>query len=183
MGPIRISVPGNPRYVATLRLLVGVLARQAGCDEEGVADLKLAVSELATASVEAGSEVVEMTAHVDDGELVVRLPAAPSHADQLVDPIGIAKALVDGCAVDPVKGEVALTVLAVAGRRDLSADPMVVSFESSVAVPALARAAVSQLIDGVPPARRTDVLLLVSELVSNSVIHGRPLETGTSTLR
>ncbi len=29
----------------------------------------------------------------------------------------------------------------------------------------------SQLIDGVPPARRTDVLLLVSELVSNSIIH------------
>ena len=53
---------------------------------------------------------------------------------------------------------------------------MVASFESSVAVPAQARAAVSQLIDGVPPARRTDVLLLVSELVSNSVIHGHPSE-------
>ena len=32
----------------------------------------------------------------------------------------------------------------------------------------------SQHITGVPAARRTDVLLLVSELVSNSVIHGRP---------
>ncbi|MET0696935.1 MAG: SigB/SigF/SigG family RNA polymerase sigma factor [Acidimicrobiia bacterium] len=58
----------------------------------------------------------------------------------------------------------------------LSGDPMVVSFESSVAVPAQARAAVSHLIDGVPPARRSDVLLLVSELVSNSVIHGHPPE-------
>jgi RNA polymerase sigma-B factor len=51
---------------------------------------------------------------------------------------------------------------------------MVVSFESSLAVPAQARVAVSQLIDGVPTARRADVLLLVSELVSNSVIHGHP---------
>ena len=116
MGPIRISVPGNPRYVATLRLLVGALARQAGCDDEGVADLKLAVSELATAAVEAGSEVVEMTAELVDDGLLVRLPTAPPRPGQLFDPVDIAKALVDGCAV--ADGEVALTVLVGAGRRD-----------------------------------------------------------------
>ncbi|HEX2367918.1 MAG TPA: ATP-binding protein [Acidimicrobiia bacterium] len=116
MGPIRISVPGAPRYVATLRLFVGGLARQAGCDDEGVADLKLAVSELATAVVEAGSEVIEVTADLDGDGLVVRLPSAAPRPDQLFDPVEIARALVDGCSV--ANGEVILTVLESAGRRD-----------------------------------------------------------------
>ncbi len=118
MGPIRISVPGIPRYVGTLRLLVGGVARHAGCDDEGVADLKLAISELATAAVESGSEVIEVTAELDGDGLVVRLPTAPLRPDQLFDPVDIAKALVDGCEVDSANGEVALTVLAAAGRRD-----------------------------------------------------------------
>ena len=41
---------------------------------------------------------------------------------------------------------------------------MVVSFESSVAVPAQARAAVSQLIDGVPPAPRALRTPLIDQL-------------------
>jgi anti-sigma regulatory factor (Ser/Thr protein kinase) len=118
MGPIRISVPGAPRYVATLRLVVGGLARHAGCDDDAVADLKLAVSELATAAVEAGSDVIEVSAELDGDGLVVRLPTTPPHPDQLFDPVDIAKALVDGCVEDPVNGEVALTVLSVAGRQD-----------------------------------------------------------------
>jgi anti-sigma regulatory factor (Ser/Thr protein kinase) len=118
MGPLLITVPATPRYVTTLRLVVGGLARYAGCNDEAVADLKLAVSELATAAVEAGIERIDVTGDLVDHQLVVRLPAPSSRPGQMFDPIDIARALVDGCSVDVDRGEVILSVLAAAGRRN-----------------------------------------------------------------
>jgi RNA polymerase sigma-B factor len=51
-------------------------------------------------------------------------------------------------------------------------DPIVVEVPVSTTAPARARAGVSRLLVGAPPDRRLDVMLLVTELVTNSVRHG-----------
>jgi anti-sigma regulatory factor (Ser/Thr protein kinase) len=42
---VRLAIPPEPRLLGTVRLVVGVVARKAGMDEEGIEDLKVAVSE------------------------------------------------------------------------------------------------------------------------------------------
>ena len=42
---VRLAFPPEPRLLGTVRLVVGVVARKAGLGEEGVEDLKVAVSE------------------------------------------------------------------------------------------------------------------------------------------
>jgi anti-sigma regulatory factor (Ser/Thr protein kinase) len=48
---VRLAVPPEPRLLGTVRLVVGVVARNAGIDEEGVEDLKVAVSETCAVAV------------------------------------------------------------------------------------------------------------------------------------
>jgi anti-sigma regulatory factor (Ser/Thr protein kinase) len=42
---VRLAIPPEPRLLGTVRLVVGMVARKAGMDEEGIEDLKVAVSE------------------------------------------------------------------------------------------------------------------------------------------
>jgi anti-sigma regulatory factor (Ser/Thr protein kinase) len=42
---VRLAFPPEPRLLGTVRLVVGIVARKAGVDDEGVEDLKVAVSE------------------------------------------------------------------------------------------------------------------------------------------
>jgi anti-sigma regulatory factor (Ser/Thr protein kinase) len=42
---VRLALPPEPRLLGTIRLVVGIVARKAGIDEEGIEDLKIAVSE------------------------------------------------------------------------------------------------------------------------------------------
>jgi anti-sigma regulatory factor (Ser/Thr protein kinase) len=48
---VRLAFPPEPRLLGTIRLVVGMVARKAGVDDEGVEDLKVAVSETCAVAV------------------------------------------------------------------------------------------------------------------------------------
>ena len=48
---VRLAIPPEPRLLGTIRLVVGIVARKAGMGEEGVEDLKVAVSETCAVAV------------------------------------------------------------------------------------------------------------------------------------
>jgi anti-sigma regulatory factor (Ser/Thr protein kinase) len=48
---VRLAFPPEPRLLGTVRLVVGIVARKAGMDEEGIEDLKVAVSETCAVAV------------------------------------------------------------------------------------------------------------------------------------
>ncbi len=48
---VSLAFPPEPRLLGTVRLVVGVVARQAGIGDEGVEDLKVAVSETCAVAV------------------------------------------------------------------------------------------------------------------------------------
>ena len=48
---VRLAIPPEPRLLGTVRLVVGIVARKAGMGEEGVEDLKVAVSETCAVAV------------------------------------------------------------------------------------------------------------------------------------
>lgn len=51
VATVRLAFPPQPRLLGTVRLVVSVIARKAGMDEEGVEDLKVAVSEACAVAV------------------------------------------------------------------------------------------------------------------------------------
>jgi anti-sigma regulatory factor (Ser/Thr protein kinase) len=51
VATVRLAFPPEPRLLGTVRLVVSVIARKAGMDEEGVEDLKVAVSEACAVAV------------------------------------------------------------------------------------------------------------------------------------
>jgi serine/threonine-protein kinase RsbW len=63
---LKISVPGNARYVSTVRLAVSSMANQAGFDIEAIEDIKVAVSEACT----------NIITHGDIGELAYNVTCA-----------------------------------------------------------------------------------------------------------
>jgi anti-sigma regulatory factor (Ser/Thr protein kinase) len=48
---VRLAFPPQPRLLGTIRLVVGIVARKAGVDEESIEDLKVAVSETCAVAV------------------------------------------------------------------------------------------------------------------------------------
>jgi anti-sigma regulatory factor (Ser/Thr protein kinase) len=48
---VRLSFPPEAQLLGTVRLVVGMVARKAGVDEEGIEDLKVAVSETCAVAV------------------------------------------------------------------------------------------------------------------------------------
>jgi anti-sigma regulatory factor (Ser/Thr protein kinase) len=48
---VRLAFPPEPRLLGTVRLVVGIVARKAGLGEEGIEDLKVAVSETCAVAV------------------------------------------------------------------------------------------------------------------------------------
>nr|HWD43161.1 ATP-binding protein [Actinomycetota bacterium] len=48
---VRLAFPPEPRLLGTVRLVVGIVARKAGMDAEGIEDLKVAVSETCAVAV------------------------------------------------------------------------------------------------------------------------------------
>jgi serine/threonine-protein kinase RsbW len=73
--PFEARVPGTPLGVSTLRRAMAELAKDCGMDAEGIADVRLAVTEAATNAVihayaEAEGEL-RVTAAVRQGELAI----------------------------------------------------------------------------------------------------------------
>jgi hypothetical protein len=104
-----IAVPGSADHLRVLRLFVGGVGRQAGLDDDRVADLKIAVSELAAAAVLAGAETVHLVVEHRDDSLTVTLPASPVTSTDGLDPIEVAGAVLDG-TIEVRDGLVRLTV-------------------------------------------------------------------------
>ena len=48
---VRLAFPPEARLLGTIRLVVGIVARKAGMGEEGIEDLKVAVSETCAVAV------------------------------------------------------------------------------------------------------------------------------------
>jgi anti-sigma regulatory factor (Ser/Thr protein kinase) len=48
---VRLAFPPEPRLLGTVRLVVGIVARKAGMDDEAIEDLKVAVSEACAVAV------------------------------------------------------------------------------------------------------------------------------------
>jgi anti-sigma regulatory factor (Ser/Thr protein kinase) len=112
---VRLAFPPEPRLLGTIRLVVGVVARKAGMGEEGIEDLKAAVSETCAVAVgdlnRAGRRdpiEVDLVESADRFGIEVRdrapVPAAPpgGFADGEVDDRELGLALV-GALVDDLK--------------------------------------------------------------------------------
>jgi anti-sigma regulatory factor (Ser/Thr protein kinase) len=110
---VRLAFPPEPRLLGTVRLVVGIVARKAGMDEEGIEDLKVAVSETCAVAVgdlqRAGrADPIEVdlveTADRFGIEVRDRAPAAPGagDAEAEVDDRELGLALV-GALVDDLK--------------------------------------------------------------------------------
>ncbi len=72
---LRLSIPGKPEYVGTVRLAISSLANCAGFDIEAVEDIKVAVSEACT-NVVCHSNVdredtYEVACEVGDGRIII----------------------------------------------------------------------------------------------------------------
>jgi len=69
---VRLVFPPQPRLLGTVRLVVGTVARKAGIDEEGIEDLKIAVSETCAVAVgdlaRAGLEAPIELDLIEDGD-------------------------------------------------------------------------------------------------------------------
>jgi anti-sigma regulatory factor (Ser/Thr protein kinase) len=94
---VRLAFPPEPRLLGTIRLVVGIVARNAGVDEEGIEDLKVAVSETCAVAVgdlsQAGLDTVielDLTSDGDRFGVEVR-DRAPGGASAMVigDPVNI----------------------------------------------------------------------------------------------
>jgi anti-sigma regulatory factor (Ser/Thr protein kinase) len=112
---VRLSFPPEPRLLGTIRLVVGIVARKAGLGEEGIEDLKVAVSETCAVAVgdlnRAGRPdpiEVDLVEGADRFGIEVRdrapgpAPGPGDHADGEVDDRELGLALV-GALVDDLK--------------------------------------------------------------------------------
>ena len=111
---VRLAFPPEARLLGTLRLVVGIVARKAGMGEEGIEDLKVAVSETCAVAVgdlnRAGVPdpiEVDLVEAPDRFGIEVRdrapaASAAPGAADAEVDDRELGLALV-GALVDDLK--------------------------------------------------------------------------------
>ena len=111
---VRLAFPPEARLLGTIRLVVGIVARKAGMGEEGIEDLKVAVSE--TCAVAVGDLTraglpdpieVDLVEAPDRFGIEVRdrAPSASGHADAAdgeVDDRELGLALV-GALVDDLK--------------------------------------------------------------------------------
>jgi anti-sigma regulatory factor (Ser/Thr protein kinase) len=111
---VRLAFPPEARLLGTIRLVVGIVARKAGMGEEGIEDLKVAVSETCAVAVgdlnRAGLPdpiEVDLVEAVDRFGIEVRdrapaIPANPAAVDGEVDDRELGLALV-GALVDDLK--------------------------------------------------------------------------------
>jgi hypothetical protein len=93
-GPLTLRITGDPRHLSTARSFVGSVARVLGVDDERRHDLRLAVSELATAAISSGSMELSLTVDIDGDVPVLRLatdgtapPPVPAHTSELLGAI------------------------------------------------------------------------------------------------
>jgi anti-sigma regulatory factor (Ser/Thr protein kinase) len=73
---VHLAFPPEPRLLGTVRLVVGIVARKAGMDDESIEDLKVAVSEACAVAVAdlnraARPDPIELDLHETDDRLTI----------------------------------------------------------------------------------------------------------------
>jgi anti-sigma regulatory factor (Ser/Thr protein kinase) len=108
---VRLAFPPEPRLLGTIRLVVGIVARKAGMGEEGVEDLKVAVSETCAVAVGDLNRAgrldpieIDLVESADRFGIEVRdrAPASAAPAEGEIDDRELGLALV-GALVDDLK--------------------------------------------------------------------------------
>jgi hypothetical protein len=84
---VSLAIPPKPDYIVLARLALSAICRLTPLQPDDVADLKLAVSEVATERLSGeGQDAVRLEFELEDDRLVVDLhagPAAPGNEDAL----------------------------------------------------------------------------------------------------
>src|SRR5438046_2162800 len=102
---VRLTVPAKPEYIVLTRLALSAVCRLTSLEPEDVADLKLAVTEAATAFVREGSEdSLSCGFELEDDRLVLDIggpeSATVSEEEQELGQ-AIIRATVDECEFGP----------------------------------------------------------------------------------
>src|SRR5919201_68763 len=115
-GTCRLELAADLSLLATARLFSAAVARQAGCDETVVEDVKLAVSEACTAGAEGAGPGRDLTIETEerDGSLVfvVTTPAHPgarSSDPDMPSHLDLISGLFPGALEEPSAGAWSLT--------------------------------------------------------------------------
>ncbi|MHB1391382.1 MAG: ATP-binding protein [Thermoleophilia bacterium] len=110
---MHIVVPAKAEYLSLLRMVVAALASQIGFSEDGIADIKVALSEASTNVVRHAYEpicspedkVIEINCYEESGGLMIRvedrgtgIPLPPPASEGLG--LGIMSSLMDDVAVE-----------------------------------------------------------------------------------
>ena len=88
-GPVRLSLPASPRYLAAARVVATSLGAESGLSVDDLEDLRLGVNELVSLLVEAGGgQRVELEFETEGSSITVRGqraggPGAPMEVDEL----------------------------------------------------------------------------------------------------
>ena len=186
-----ILVPADPAALVLVRLFATAIGRQADLEEEDVEDLKLALTEVCSAAIEAATgdhdEVtVEVGWSADPVELDVHVVSSsrfstgdPGSSDRagLLDALGVSsgeRTTVAGWRSLPPWGRHRKEVSEVARQRDWVPQGMRVIDLRLAARPESVPMRVARwtIWPGSRPASLEDARLLVSELVTNSIRHG-----------
>jgi hypothetical protein len=98
-----LVVPPDPGWLAAVRLFVAAVARRWDVGDDETDDLRLGVSELATAAMTGGAPEVTITVERSDRGRF-RLSVEPVHigapAPEPIDPLDIVEALFDDVVTD-----------------------------------------------------------------------------------
>ena len=72
-GPVRLSLPASPRFLAAARVVATSLGAESGLSIDDLEDLRLGVNELVSVLVEAGGDGrVELEFDVEESSITVR---------------------------------------------------------------------------------------------------------------
>ncbi len=117
---LKLRLSADPALLTTARLFAAGAARLAGCSDETVEDVRLAVSEACTRGVRDagdGDEPVSIEAHINGAGLEVVVLAPPGRGPALEDdlPVDLIPALFEGAEAVEADGRRIVRFRAAAG--------------------------------------------------------------------
>ena len=86
-GPLTLRIGRDPRHLSTARSFAGSVGRVLGLDDEQRHDLRLAVSELATAAINAGTKDLSVIVDLDGRTPRLRLTFDGNSVPSIPPPI------------------------------------------------------------------------------------------------
>lgn len=100
-----IDLSASPESLSIIRLFVATVLRTQGADEDMVGDAKLAVSELATSSVQAGVDRLTVSLHSSGAAVEISvIPFTGPAPSTSPDPVDVAMALFSNLTIESESG-------------------------------------------------------------------------------